>query len=61
MELEEACGLSIIEGSLNRNFRQYGQLKSRCIAQQAVESPSQSTKDAIARKSEERRYIRAKC
>ena len=23
-----------IEGSLNRNFRQYGQLKSRCIAQQ---------------------------
>ena len=24
----------IIEGSLNRNFRQYGQLKSRCIAQQ---------------------------
>ena len=24
----------MIEGSLNRNFRQYGQLKSRCIAQQ---------------------------
>ena len=24
----------IFEGSLNRNFRQYGQLKSRCIAQQ---------------------------
>ena len=24
----------IIEGSLNRNFRQYGELKSRCIAQQ---------------------------
>ena len=23
-----------IEGSLNRNFRQYGELKSRCIAQQ---------------------------
>ena len=25
---------NLIEGSLNRNFRQYGQLKSRCIAQQ---------------------------
>ena len=24
----------MVEGSLNRNFRQYGQLKSRCIAQQ---------------------------
>ena len=24
----------VVEGSLNRNFRQYGQLKSRCIAQQ---------------------------
>ena len=25
---------SFIEGSLNRNFRQYGELKTRCIAQQ---------------------------
>jgi len=24
----------MVEGSLNRNFRQYGELKSRCIAQQ---------------------------
>ena len=47
----------MIEGSLNRNFRQYGELKSRCIAQ-AVESSSQSTKDAIVSQSQsERRYI----
>ena len=26
--------IAMIEGSLNRNFRQYGQLKSRCIAPQ---------------------------
>ena len=45
----------IIEGSLNRNFRQYGQLKSR------AEQSSQEKEDAIARKSEERKYIRAKC
>ena len=45
----------IVEGSLNRNFRQYGQLKGR------VEQSSQQKEDAIARKSEERRYIRAKC
>jgi len=24
----------VVEGSLNRNFRQYGELKTRCIAQQ---------------------------
>ena len=27
--------LGFVEGSLNRNFRQYGELKSRCIAQQS--------------------------
>ena len=31
---ETSTSRIIVEGSLNRNFRQYGQLKSRCIAQQ---------------------------
>ena len=29
-----SVSMLLVEGSLNRNFRQYGELKSRCIAQQ---------------------------
>ena len=34
LQLFFTTSINVIEGSLNRNFRQYGQLKSRCIAQQ---------------------------
>ena len=54
LKRQKTSSSGIVEGSLNRNFRQYGQLKSR------AEQSSQQKEDAIARKSEERRYIRVR-
>ena len=55
--------VAVVKGSLTRNFRQYGELKSsRAVRSVDVRSVSgQSTEDAIVRQFDERRYTRAKC